>query len=221
MPQQPISDDIRQVEAILDVSRETSARLETFVSLVRKWQPVENLISPTTLPHIWARHVADGAELYELFPKTMRFADLGTGAGFPGMVLAILGAGRPGFHVELVESNQRKCAFLRTAIRKTGAAATVHHGRVEQVVPMLWQDGVNLNDCVTARALAPLSTLIGYALPQLARGAFAAFHKGEDWQREVEEARQLWDFSLAVHPSRRREGAILEISDVRQKGESA
>ena len=86
-----MTDDIHQVEAIFPVSRETGERLEAFVGLVRKWQPVENLVSPTTLSHIWARHVADGAELYALFPAVTRFADLGTGAGFPGMVLAILG----------------------------------------------------------------------------------------------------------------------------------
>lgn len=216
-----MADDIHQVEAILDVSRETSERLEAFVDLIRKWQPVENLISPTTLPHIWARHVADGAGLYALFPAVTRFADLGTGAGFPGMVLAILGRERLGFHVDLVESNQRKCAFLRTVVRATGAAATVHQGRAEEVVPTLWQEIVNHNFCLTARALAPLSTLIGYAEPQLRQGAIAAFHKGEDWRREVEEARDLWDFQLTPHPSRTGEGAILEISDVRPRGESA
>jgi 16S rRNA (guanine527-N7)-methyltransferase len=217
----PPADDIRQVQAILDVSRETSERLETFVALVRKWQPVENLVSPATLPDIWRRHVAEGAELYRLLPAATHFADLGTGAGFPGMVLAILGRERAGFHVELVESNQRKCAFLRTVIRETGAAATVHHGRTEQVVPMLWKEGVNHDYCVTARALASLTVLLSYAESQLRRGAFAAFHKGEDWQREVAEVRQTWAFRLAVHLSKVGEGVILEISDVRRKGESA
>lgn len=191
------------------------------MALVRKWQPVENLVSPTTLPHLWQRHVADGADLYTLFPAVRRFADLGTGAGFPGMVLAILGRERAGFHVNLIESNQRKCAFLRTVVRETGAAATVHHGRAEDVVPTLWQEGVNHNDCLTARALAPLTTLLGYAEPPIRRGAIAAFHKGEDWQREVEEARRSWAFELTPHPSRTGEGAILEISAVRRKGESA
>lgn len=221
MSPKPADDDIRQVEAIVPVSRETSERLTAFVALVRKWQPVENLISPTSLPEIWRRHVADSAELYARYPDVTHFADLGTGAGFPGMVLAILGRERIGFHVDLVESNQRKCAFLRTAIRETSAPASVHQGRAETVVPALWQAGVNHNYCVTSRALAPLPVLLGYAEFQLRRGAFAAFHKGEGWQREVEEARQSWDFQLAVHPSRVGEGAILEISDVRRTGESA
>jgi 16S rRNA (guanine527-N7)-methyltransferase len=222
-----VTDDIHAVEAILNVSRETSARLEAFVALIRKWQPVENLISPATLPQIWHRHIADGAELYARYPHVSHFADLGTGAGLPGIVLAILGTGRPGFHVELVESNQRKCAFLRTVIRETGAPASVHNGRAEQVVPTLWQDvinhqaGVNHNYCVTSRALASLTMLLGFALPQVKRGAIAAFHKGEDWQREVEEARRSWDFALTAHPSQVGQGAILEISALRPRPESA
>jgi len=221
MAKQPGSDDIRQVEAILPVSRETGQRLEAFVALLQKWQPVENLISPATLPHVWRRHVADSAQLYVLFPAVTRFADLGTGAGFPGLVLAILGHGRPGFHVDLVESNQRKCAFLRAVVRETGAPVSVHHGRAEHVTPQLWQGSVNHNDCVTSRALAPLSGLLGYAEPLLMRGALAAFHKGSDWAREVEEARTDWDFELVPHPSGVGEGAILEISGLRRLGESA
>lgn len=216
-----MSDTVHEVEAILPVSRETGQRLEAFVALLQKWQPVENLISPATLPHVWRRHVADSAQLYVLFPAVTRFADLGTGAGFPGLVLAILGHGRPGFHVDLVESNQRKCAFLRAVVRETEAPASVHHGRAEHVVPQLWQGSVNHHDCVTSRALAPLSELLGYAEPLLKRGALAAFHKGGDWAREVEEARRDWDFELVPHPSRVGEGAILEISGLRRLGESA
>lgn len=216
-----MTDDIHQVETILPVSRETADRLEAFVALLQKWQPVENLISPATLPHLWQRHVADSAQLYILFPSVTRFADLGTGAGFPGLVLAILGHGRPGFHVDLIESNQRKCAFLRTAVRETGAPASVHHGRAEHVVPQLWQGSVNHSDCVTSRALAPLTALLSYAEPLLTRGALGAFHKGEEWAREVEEARRKWDFAITAHPSRLGEGAILEISGLRRKGESA
>jgi 16S rRNA (guanine527-N7)-methyltransferase len=216
-----MADDIHQVEAILPVSRETRERLETFVGLLQKWQPAENLISPATLPQLWRRHVADSAQLYVLFPDVTRFADLGTGAGFPGLVLAILGHGRPGLHVDLVESNQRKCAFLRTVVRETGAPAAVQHGRAEHVVPQLWQGSVNHNDCVTSRALAPLSMLLGYAQPLMERGAIGAFHKGGDWAREVEEARATWDFELSTHPSKVGEGAILRISGLRPRRESA
>ena len=216
-----MSDDIHQVEAILPVSRETGQRLQAFVTLLQKWQPVENLISPASLPHLWRRHVADSAQLYVLFPSVTRFADLGTGAGFPGLVLAILGHGRPGFHVDLVESNQRKCAFLRAVVRETGAPAEVHHGRAEHVVPQLWQGCVNHNDCVASRALAPLTALLGYAEPLMKRGALGAFHKGGDWAREVDEARRDWDFELVAHPSRLGEGAILEISGLRRRSESA
>ena len=117
---------------IVPVSRETAERLAAYVALLRKWQRAENLIAPSTLPAIWRRHVADSAQLVALFPEARRWLDLGSGAGFPGLVVAILGAEHADTAVHLVESNRKKCAFLRQAIRETGAPAIVHEGRIEE-----------------------------------------------------------------------------------------
>ena len=160
-----MADDVTALEGIVPVSRETGERLEAFVALLRKWQPVENLVSGKTLPEIWRRHVADSAQLYPLFPDTARWIDLGTGAGFPGLVVAILAVEKPGAHAYLIESNQRKCAFLRAAIRETGAAASVHAGRVEEVLPGLIPGPIGPHDRVIGRAVASLTEMLGLASP--------------------------------------------------------
>lgn len=211
-----MADDISALKGILSVSRETEVRLDAYVGLLRKWQPAENLISNNTLPEIWRRHGADSAQLLPLFPGTKNWVDLGTGAGFPGLVVAILGAERPGTHVFLVESNRRKCAFLRNAIRETYAPATVLEGRIEDVLMHLPGPA----DRVIARAVAPLAELLRLAEPVMGKGVPAAFHKGRDFQREVEEASQTFAFDLVKHDSRIGEGVILEISALRRKSES-
>src|SRR5690606_4184410 len=109
-------------------------RLAILVRLVETWQKAENLVAAATLPDIWTRHVADSAQLAPLFPEARHWLDLGSGGGFPGLVVALLIADRPGAHVHLVESNTRKCAFLRTAIRETGAPAEIHQGRIADVL---------------------------------------------------------------------------------------
>lgn len=205
------ADDVSALTGIIPVSRETAERLSAFVGLLRKWQPAENLISAKTLPEIWPRHVADSAQLVPLFPDTRRWLDLGTGAGFPGVVVALIGP--PGTHVDLVESNTRKCAFLRAAIRETGASATVHEGRAEAILAG-WAAPV---DRVVARALAPLTKLLELAEPLIGQGVPAAFHKGEDFRLEIDEASQSWNFDLIQHDSRVGEGVILEIANLRRK----
>lgn len=193
---------------IAPVSRETGERLEAFVALVRKWQRAENLVSSKTLPAIWRRHVADCAQLVPMFADARRWLDIGSGAGFPGLVVAIMLADAPGVTVHLVESNRRKCAFLRQAIAETGAPATVHEGRAE-IVLAAWRMPI---DRVVARAVAPLGKLLALAAPALATGA-AAFHKGREFAREVDEAAQSWSFDLVVHESRiAGGGVILDIS---------
>jgi 16S rRNA (guanine527-N7)-methyltransferase len=199
------------LDGIVSVSRETAARLELFVALLRKWQPAENLVSPRTLDRIWRRHVADSAELVPLFPATRRWLDIGSGAGFPGLVIAILGAS--GTHVGLIESNRRKCAFLRAAIRETGVPAVVHEGRAEALLAN-WTSPV---DRIVSRAVAPLSELLALAEPLLVKGVPAAFHKGEDFRTEVSAAYQSFDFDLLEHPNRVGEGVILEITNLRRK----
>ncbi len=202
------ADGPEALSGIVDVSRETTERLEAYVALIRKWQPAENLIAPSTLDTIWSRHVADSAELVRLFPDDRRWLDIGTGAGFPGMVVAILGGA--GTHVDLIESNRRKCAFLRQAIGAIGAPATVREGRAEALLSG-WSGPV---DRIAARAVAPLTVLLKLAAPLMTAGVPAAFHKGADYPREVAEARKTWGFDLQVHPSRIGSGAILAIANL-------
>jgi 16S rRNA (guanine527-N7)-methyltransferase len=208
------SDDISALDGLVDVSRETADRLERFVALLRKWQTAENLVAPETLPSVWKRHVADSAQLAKIFPDARVWLDLGSGAGFPGIVLAILLAESPDGIVHLVESNQRKCAFLRQAIRESGASAKVHAGRIEAVLAE-WQDPV---DMISARALAPLDRLLSLAAPLLSNGAVGAFHKGQDFEREIEEASKSWEFDLILHKCLvEGGGVILEIRSLARK----
>ncbi|MEQ9692331.1 MAG: 16S rRNA (guanine(527)-N(7))-methyltransferase RsmG [Bauldia litoralis] len=207
-PDKRSGDGPEVLRPILDVSRETADRLTTLVALVRKWQPAENLVAPSTLPDIWRRHVADGAQLVPLFPKARRWLDLGSGGGFPGLVLGCLLVDRPGAAVHLVESNGRKCAFLRRAAAAIGSPVTVHQGRIESILAE-WDTPI---DCLTARALAPLDRLLDLAEPILGAGTPAAFFKGADFVREIDEATQSWDLDLVEHTSRIDDrGVILEI----------
>jgi len=198
----------------VDVSRETIERLETYVKLLRQWQKVQNLVAAATLEDVWQRHIADSAQLAVLFPNVRRWLDLGSGAGFPGMILAILGAGHADCEVHLVEINHRKCAFLRTVARETGAPVTVHAGRAETLLAG-WPHPV---DRVVARALARLNRLISLASPILLDGTPAAFHKGQDFVHEVHEATKYWAFDLVEHSSPIIEGSvILDITGVRRR----
>lgn len=192
-----------------DVPRETIERLTLFVRLVEKWQKAQNLISASTLSDIWRRHVADSAQLLALMPEVRRWLDLGSGGGFPGIVLAILLAAIPDAKVHLVESDRRKCAFLRTAIRETDAAAEVHEGRIEDIA----RPGRFEVDLVTARAAAPLTRLLAWSAPVIGQGgAQGLFPKGRDFRREVAEAALAWDFDLVELPDRIDNGAILHIT---------
>ncbi|MCP4386483.1 MAG: 16S rRNA (guanine(527)-N(7))-methyltransferase RsmG [Hyphomicrobiales bacterium] len=208
MPPEPDEDSIEAVRAVAPVSRETASRLTAFVGLVRKWQRVENLISAKTLPMIWHRHVADSAQLVSLFPDSLRWLDLGTGAGFPGIVLACLLAESAEAKIDLLEANGRKCAFLRHVVREIAIPAVVHQGRIEALVAD-WGEPI---DRVTARAVAPLNRLIGLSQPILASGTPAAFFKGADFVGEISEATQYWNLDLVEHKSRISEnGVILEV----------
>jgi 16S rRNA (guanine527-N7)-methyltransferase len=209
-------DSIAAVREIVSVSHETEERLAAYVALIRKWQPAENLVSGKTLPEIWRRHVADSAQLVPLFPETRHWLDIGAGAGFPGMVVAILAAGSPGSHVHLVESNTRKCAFLRQAIRATDAPATVHEGRAEALLAG-WNLAERPVERIVARAVAPLEKLLLLAAPLMLAGVPAAFHKGEDAEAEVGAAERAFSFDLVRHASRIAPASvILEISRLRR-----
>jgi 16S rRNA (guanine527-N7)-methyltransferase len=208
-----VTDDLAALTDIVSVSRETGERLVAYVALLRKWQRAENLIAASTLPDVWRRHVADSGQLVALFPEARRWLDLGSGAGFPGLVIAILHADTDGARVHLVESNRKRCAFLRAAIRETHAPAIVHEGRIEELTAT-WSEPV---DRISARALAPLGELLALAAPLMEQGVPAAFHKGQDFVREIDEATQSWAFDLVKHNSRVGDGgAILDISHLRR-----
>lgn len=202
--------------AAFDVPRETIDKLTRYAQLLEAWQSHTNLIAKSTLPEIWDRHFADSAQILRLAPATKVWLDLGSGAGFPGLVIAILGANHANFIVHLVESTAKKCAFLAEVARQTEAPVEIHCMRVEE----LERSDKNLNpDVVTARALAPLPRLLELAAPWLRRGAKGLFLKGRDVDNELRDAERHFRFKAAMHPSlTSAESAILEVSDLGMRG---
>ena len=195
-PAEPESDRERALKST-PVSRETAARLDRFVDLLRQWQQKTNLISPATLPEVWTRHVADSLQLLRFAPAAKTWVDLGSGGGFPGLALACALTDRPGTVVHLVESNGKKCAFLREAVRATGVRAIVHCERIESFVASFHGTA----DVVTARALAPLETLLAQADPLLKTGAVGLFPKGQDVGAELTQASKCWNITADLEPS--------------------
>ena len=211
-----ISDDRARALAMNPVSRETEQRLDRFVELLLKWQRVSNLIADSSVRHLWTRHIADSLQLLPLMPDARIWVDLGSGAGFPGLVLGCALADTAGARVHLIESNAKKAAFLREAARVSRAAATVHHGRAEDLVPA-WRDPV---DVVTARALAPLSILLGLAAPMVKRGAKALLLKGQDVEAELTDATKYWNIEASILPSRTDpRGQIVEVRTAERRNE--
>ena len=195
------------------VSRETFEELKAFESMVGLWGSRINLVAPSTLIDVWNRHILDSAQLAPLAPQAIRWLDLGSGGGFPGLVLAFLLKERPGAHIDLVESNRKKAGFLQAVIGQFSLPARVHARRINEQI----EDVENLQ-IVTARALAPLRELLGLASPWLARGATGLLHKGRDYRMEIEESSPLWNFDLVQHRSRVDDnGVILEISDLQKR----
>ena len=181
------------------VSRETSERLDRFVALLLLWQDKINLISPSTIPTIWTRHVADSLQLLDLAPEGAKaWVDFGSGGGFPAIPIACALTERPGAKIHLVESNGKKAAFLREAIRVTGAPAVVHQMRAEDFGDSFGESA----DVVTARALAPLKVLCDQAFPLIARGAVGLFAKGQDVDAELTEAAKYWRIEASKMPSK-------------------
>ncbi len=179
-----------------NVSRETFEKLELLERELRRWQAIKNLVGPATLDQVWERHIVDSLQLLSLAPEAKTWLDLGSGAGFPGLVLAIAGAER-GLKVHLVESNSRKCSFLRHVSRLTDAGATVHEARLETVIPSF----IGKADVVSARALASLTMLLEWTEPLLKAGTMGLFPKGRDAEIELTEARKRWTFDTDVLPS--------------------
>jgi 16S rRNA (guanine527-N7)-methyltransferase len=196
--QQALAQDRTKALQLTPVPAAVLERLDRFVPLLLTWQRRINLVAPSTLPHLWTRHVADSLQLLALAPEARRWVDLGSGAGFPGIVLGCLLADRPGATIDLVESNGKKAAFLRSAAQIVDAPIAIHHGRIEDFVATIAQTV----DIVTARALAPLDRLLAMCHPLIHRGAQAVFPKGQDVEAELTEASKCWSITATLVPSR-------------------
>lgn len=190
------------------VSRETERRLERFVALLLQWQANTNLIAPSTIPNLWTRHIADSLQLLALAPDARIWADLGSGGGFPGLVLACALAEKSGAVVHLIESNARKAAFLREVIRALTIPAIVHCERIEDFTK---RESVT-PDVVTARALAPLPELAGLVAPLLKKGAVGLLLKGQDVEAELTKSTKYWEMDVDLVQSKTdRAGRILVV----------
>lgn len=195
------------------VSRETAHGLMLFEEAVKKWQSHINLIANATVPYLWNRHILDSAQVFPLGERAIKWCDVGSGGGFPAIVIAFFLKQCGNGHVYLIESNGKKASFLRTMVAEFGLPATVYHCRIEES----YMD-INNIDVITSRALASLNKLFQYCEPWLCKGAKALFQKGKDYEIELDEARVHWDFDLIKHSSKiDRQSVILELSNVRSR----
>lgn len=194
-----------------NVSRESRERLKVYVDTLLSWQRRINLIGPSTVEKVWSRHILDAIQLLPLLPAgTSSIAELGSGAGIPGLVICIAG----GLEGHLYESNAKKAAFLREAIRKTGTRATVHNVRLETLKE---KPDLPKVQCVVARALAPMPMLLDHAEPFLSQGAIGLFHKGQDVELELTEATKYWKLIVSKHQSVcDSRGVILEVKEAKR-----
>jgi len=198
MQAEPIIDVLESADAaafqrLTGCSDAQLADLERFQVLLTEWNAVMNLVGPASLPNFWNRHAWDSAQLLALAPQAKTWADLGAGAGLPGVVLAILLKDTPGARVHLVESMTKRCKFLRVVVDALGLPAEIHNARAEALDLKV--------DVVTARACAPMVRLLGYAEPYLKRGATAWFLKGQDVASELAEAADHWKFDSTLRTS--------------------
>ena len=198
MARPDLSADRARALALVPVSRETAARLDRFVALLIDWQGRMNLIAASTVPTLWTRHIADSLQLIAIAPRARKWADLGSGGGFPGVPIACALAEQGSAEVHLIESNKKKAAFLREAVRVTGAPAVVHAERVADFAERFRGE----LDAVAARALAPLPELLSIAYPLLKGSAQGLFPKGQDVEAELTQATKCWSIQASLVPSR-------------------
>lgn len=193
----------------LDVSRETFAKLGVFDDLLNKWNPRINLVSRKSLPDVWTRHISDSLQVYKCIEAQGHWVDLGSGGGFPGVIVAIVASvENPDLRVTLVESDQRKSAFLRAVLRETGSVGTVITDRIENVDPLE-------ADVLSARALADLAKLLDFSQRHLKPAGIALFPKGITWKKEIEHAKQEWNFDFeAVKSVTEPSAVVLKIKGV-------
>lgn len=201
----------------LRVSRETNEKLDHFATLFQKWAKTINLVAPSTLKDLRQRHITDSAQIYAHFPGPKTWLDLGSGGGFPGIITAILMAEHQEGWVHLVESNKKKAAFLRVALSETGARGSVHPQRIEAM-----PDIVPECDAISARALAELPHLLDFCAPWMLAhpNTRAFFHKGRDYQQEVDKAISRYHFDLVKHRSSvEPDSVVLEIAHLSRNPE--
>ena len=182
----------------LCVSADLQKRLDIYIDLLTRWRRITNLVSDASLAMIWMRHVMDSAQLLDLVPNAIRWLDIGSGAGFPGMVIAILLSNTPGAVVHCVESDRRKCAFLRQVARSTTAPAEIHCCRIETLSPA----SVSSVDAVTARAFGPLPKLLEFSKLWIERGAVGVFPRGKTFQDQLHALTVGSSFIMDTAPSR-------------------
>ena len=198
-----------EVQAALGANDAQMADLEAYRALLTEWNEQMNLVGPSALAQFWARHVYDSAQLLALAPEALVWADIGAGAGFPGVVLAVLLKGKPDAKVHLIDSLAKRCRFLSAVVQALGLPAEVHNARAEDLSLKV--------DIVTARAVAPLTKLLEYGRPYLAKGATGLFLKGQDIGSELTEATRYWKFEAHLTQSlSHTEGRILQVKGLKR-----
>lgn len=199
------------LQAIHPVSRETFQRLELYVERLKEWQTKTNLVAPSTLEQIWERHIADSLQCIALKQDVRSWVDIGSGGGLPGLVINAVMIDHINYDLHMVESNSKKCAFLRQINRQMGGKAQIYSARIESAAKQ-----IKTPEVVTARALASLPKLLELSSFWLEGGAVGLFHKGREYKTEIEECNGLWEFDLIEHPSRVAEDSVLlEISNLK------
>ncbi len=213
----PISGPEQFAEAF-KVPRETIHRLICYAELLTEWRTRANLVSAKTLPQLWDRHFADSAQVLRLAPKACVWLDLGSGAGFPGLVIAILQANHANFRMHLVEATAKKCAFLAEVARATSAPVEIHCMRIEELNKSATS---HKPEIITARALAPLPRLLELAAPWFGPGVRAMFMKGRDVGKEIEAAKRRFNFAYELHPSlTAQDSSIVEIGRIEKRAKA-
>jgi 16S rRNA (guanine527-N7)-methyltransferase len=200
-------DDLAANHVRRRVSRETFDRLKIIVAQLQKWQIRINLVSPHTMGVVWHRHIRDSLQLYAISPDAQRWLDIGSGGGFPGLVLAALLAEKPNGHMTLIESNAKKCAFLRETARLAKLPVVVINKRIETALPEL----ADTYDAMTARALASLTDLLEFSKPLLDKNTLCLFPKGQDVDDEIAHATKSWNFAYDLIDSETDDAAKIMI----------
>jgi 16S rRNA (guanine527-N7)-methyltransferase len=208
VPPEPFGPE--EFRAVSNVSRETLGRLKLFAGLLADWNARLNLVSANSLSDVWRRHIWDSAQLADMIPlEATNLVDLGAGAGFPGLILALVLREHGAFRTVLYEATTKKCSFLAEAAERTGAPVEIRNGRIEKADREAF-------DVVTARACAPLKKLLGYAQAFQGPKTINLFLKGQSVAVELTEARKSWNMKALRHPSRSDpSGAILEVRELR------